>query len=222
MRSYASGGARLREDLSAIIDSKELAISNLQKGYLRSRWLEQLVRMDRSYNRAYRSYYALRLTTGIGCLVILLLVSFNLSGQEGAWASSLRTLTILSSLLVSICVVVEHLYNFSERYQRYERVAERLKAEGWRFLQLSGPYHSHKSHSEAFAVFANQVEALNQMDTEVYSFDVIRERPLEASFAEVDVPKKLDSSPQGSAELIDTPVVMRSVARPYSNPQRTQ
>jgi hypothetical protein len=206
-----------------MIESKELALSSLQKGYLRSRWLEQMLQMSSSYRRAFRSYYALRLVTIVGCLLILLLVSLNqVDGPGGTWSNTVRGLTIATSLLVSICVAVEHLFSFGERSRRYERIAERLKAEGWRFLQLSGSYQFYKSHSDAFAVFTNQVEALSQLDVEVYNFDVVHERKVEPEAEEVAGPKKFEDSPQESSELVETPaVVMRSVVRRHTNPQRT-
>ena len=222
MRSAVSSSARLREDLSAMIESKELALSNLQKGYLRARWLEQMLQINKKHNRAFRGYYALRLVTIIGCLFILLLVSLNADGQAGTWSNAIRGFTIFSSLLVSVCVAIEHLFNFGESCRQYERIAERLKAEGWRFLQLSGSYQAYKSHSDAFAVFTNQVEALSQMDVEVYNFDVVHERKLELEVDESERQKKFDSSPQENAELMETPVVMHSMVRRHANPQRTQ
>lgn len=211
MRPVVFDSARLREDLSSIIESKELGLSSLQKGYLRSRWLEQMLRLTGKHKRAVRSFYALRLTTVIGCLFILLLVSLSTAaGQLGAWGDATRGLTLFFTLLVSGCVAVEHLFNFGESYRRYERVAERLKAEGWRFLQLSGSYQPYKSHGDAFAVFANQVEALNQLDVEVYHFDVVRERRLETHFGEEARPKKF--FPAGSTELEETPPMMHSAA----------
>ena len=72
-------------------------------------------------------------------------------------------------------------------------------------------YQLYKSHAEAFAVFANQVEALNQMDVEVYHFDVVHERKVESEAGEIEGPKKFADSPPEGAELIETPVMMRRV-----------
>jgi hypothetical protein len=202
MHSAAVNSGRLREEMTPIIESKELGLSNLQKSYLRSRWLEQMLLMNSKYKRAMRSYYGLRLATVMGCLFILLLVSLNVVAQDGNWG---RGLAISFSFLVAASIVVEHLFNLGESYRRYERVAERLKAEGWRFLQLSGPYQSYKNHTEAFAVFANQVEALNQMDVEVYNFDVVAERK-GAPVSEEEHPKKL--FPLENIDLTESPAVI--------------
>ena len=218
MHSAAVSSARLREEMSPIIESKELGLSNLQKSYLRSRWLEQMLLMNSKYKRAMRSYYGLRLLTVTGCLCILLLVSLNVVSHQGDWG---RAPAIFLSLLVATCVVVEHLFNLSESYRHYERVAERLKAEGWRFLQLSGHYQSYKSHSDAFTVFANQVEALNQMDVEVYNFDVVGERKGASHTGEEEYLKKL--FPLESVDLSESPAVMHRVATDQlPNHQRTQ
>ena len=176
MHPAAVSTALLREEMNPIIESKELVLSNLQKSYLRSRWMEQMLLMNSKYKRAMRTYYGLRLATVTGSLLLLLSVSLNVIVEGGAGRAPASGLAIFFSLLVAACVVIEHLFNLGESHRRYERVAERLKAEGWRFLQLSGPYQSYNSHSDAFAAFANQVEALNQMDVEVYNFDVVGER----------------------------------------------
>lgn len=220
MHSVSVSSARLREELSPMIESKELSLPNLQKSYLRLRWLEQTLLMNSRYRRAVRGYYGLRLTTVLGCLLILLLASLNAVSALGEWHAYTRGLTILFSLTVAGCVTIEHLFDLGESHRRYERVAERLKAEGWRFLQLSGPYPPYGSHAEAFAAFANQVEALSQSDVEVYNFDVVggRAAAAEQRPREEEPPKKF--FPLESVEPTASPAVMpRAVGHHTSQPQ---
>src|SRR4028119_1098602 len=72
---YRGAGYRawLSEDLGALIESKDLSLSNLQKGFVRSRWLQQVLRLDYELQRALKKYQALRLATALGWLVILML-----------------------------------------------------------------------------------------------------------------------------------------------------
>ncbi|MFL6230992.1 MAG: DUF4231 domain-containing protein [Pyrinomonadaceae bacterium] len=212
MPSFAPDSTQFKNDPSSLLDSKELDLSNIQRAYLRVRWLEQMQQVSRAYRRAFRSYKTLRLVTVVGCLVILMLVSLSY-GAAGEWVATARLLTIFLSLSVSVCVVVEQLYEFGEQARRHERVAERLKAEGWRFLQLSGHYHRYRNHADAFATFAGQIEALSQRGVEVYNFDVVRDASDEATPREVAAPKKLASSPPESLPLTETPTVMHPVAR---------
>ena len=220
MHSATVSSPRLREELSPIIESKELALPNLQKSYLRLRWMEQTLLMNGKYKRAMRSYYALRLVTVVGCLLILLLASLNFVAPAGEWHAYARGLTILFSLLVAACVTIEHLFNLGESHRRYERVTERLKAEGWRFLQLSGPYQFYGSHADAFAAFANQVEALSQADVEVYNFDVVGQTRAAAQPREEESPKKF--FPLESIEPTGSPAVMHRAAVHHTSQQRAQ
>lgn len=221
MHPAAVSSALLREEMNPIIESKELILSNLQKSYLRSRWMEQMLLMNSKYKRAMRTYYGLRLATVTGSLLLLLSVSLNVIVEGSAGGGQTRALTIFFSLLIAACVMIEHLFNLGETHRRYERVSERLKAEGWRFLQLSGHYQSYKSHSDAFAAFANQVEALNQMDVEVYNFDVVGGRRADSHAGGEEPAKKL--FPLEGIGLTDSPAVMhRPAVSQHSTHQRGQ
>ncbi|HEY9404290.1 MAG TPA: DUF4231 domain-containing protein [Pyrinomonadaceae bacterium] len=176
---YRGAGYRawLSEDLGALIESKDLSLSNLQKGFVRSRWLQQVLRLDYELQRALKKYQILRLATALGCLVILMLVSVGFDeARLGTWAAPVRYLTILVTLLVSGSVVIEHLFNYGQRWRDTEQNLERLQTEGWRFLQLSGHYRHYENHAAAFSAFVNQVEELSQHEVEVYSSRVLHER----------------------------------------------
>lgn len=221
MSSTFTSGARLKEELSTVIESKELALSGLQKSYLRSRWLEQAARTDAGYRRVRKGYYALRLATVVGGTALPVLVMLSAGAQEPAgWGNPVRALTILSALLVSACVTVEHLFDVGGRYRRGERVAGRLQAEGWRFLQLSGPYAAYGTHADAFQAFANQIEALSQGDVEVYNFDVVRDKAVEAGGD--GGPKKFDGSRQEEAGLMDSQLLMPTTSGSRQSYQRPQ
>lgn len=223
MTSTFTGGARLKEELSAVIESKELSLSNLQKSYLRSRWLEQAVRADAGHRRALRGFYALRMTTVVCAIILPVLIILSLGGVAvGGWNTAARALSVLAALLVSACVAVEQLFDVGGRYRRSERVAGRLLAEGWRFLQLTGPYASYGSHADAFPAFANHVEALSQPDVEVYNFDVIHERNAAPQAEGDEGPKKFGGSRQEEAASADPPLLMTGVARSRQSYHQTR
>jgi hypothetical protein len=198
----------MSEDLGALVESKDLALSHLQKGYVRSRWLQQVLRLDYELQRALKKYQVLRLATALGCLVILMLVSIGFDeGRWGTWANGVRNLTILSTLLVAACVVVEHLFNYGQRWRDTKQHLERLQTEGWRFLQLSGHYRHYEHHAAAFAAFVNQVEEMSQREVEVYSSRVLHERRKGGGASEADSPKKLEATPEETAGRADAPTV---------------
>jgi hypothetical protein len=207
---YRGAGYRawLSEDLGALVESKDLALSHLQKGYVRSRWLQQVLRLDYELQRALKRYQILRLTTALGCLFILMLVSFGFDeGRWGAWANGVRYLTIISTLLVAASVVVEHLFNYGERRRDTEQHLERLQTEGWRFLQLSGHYRHYENHAQAFAAFVNQVEEMSQREVEVYSSRVLHERRKGGGAVEAESIKKSEATPEETTGRAAVPTV---------------
>ena len=175
-----SGRPSLKKDLNAVIETPGLSLSELHKHYLRSRWLEQVLRLERQVNRANNRYYALRLMTVVGSLLILMLVSLKIDDPKwGSEAGTVRYVTIILSLLVCISVALEHLFDYGKRKWQSERLMERLKTEGWRFLQLSGYYRHYQSYAEAFPVFVNHIENLSQRDVEVYITEAAQSREAE-------------------------------------------
>jgi len=218
-----SSRERLAEELSALLESKELVLSGLQKQYLRSRWADQVLRAEGQLQRTARMHHALRLLTVLGCVCIVLLASLGLdSGRWPAAAPAVRYLTVALSLLVVTCVTMEHLYGYGDRWRQAERFAERLKSEGWRFLQLSGPYEGYRAHADGFHAFVNQVESLSQSGVEVYSVDLVRGRGGAGPVApaEVQSPKKSDAFTKESGQLVAAPAAtMPRVVTRQRDPQ---
>jgi hypothetical protein len=203
---------RLKNDLSAVIESEELGLSNLHRQYLRSRWMEQVLTLEHETSRAARRHHAVRLTTVIGSLIVLVLVSMRFDDPN--WISASRYLSIAFSLLVTLSVALEQVYQYGERWRKNESMVERLKAEGWRFLQLSGHYRRYRTHAEAFPIFANQIEELNQHEVEVYVTEVARPRERESDRREeVNAVPSADAIPkQPAAPKPELPPLMTNRA----------
>lgn len=160
----------LKEDLGGVIDS--LPLDEVQRHFLRSRWLDQVLWMEGRAVHARRRYYALRLTAALGGVIVPTLVSLNPDGSAGA---TVRGLSIGLSLLVALAVAVEELIRFGERFRHYRRAVELLKSEGWQFFQLTGPYRRHDTHQSAYRSFAARVEGIIQPSVEVYVTEVLSE-----------------------------------------------
>lgn len=223
MRLTNYRGARYRawlsEDLSAIIESKDLGLGSLQRNFLRSRWLQQVLRLDFEYSRALAKYQLLRLITVLGSITILMLVSLRV--DDVRWAPLARYLTIFFSLLVSASVAIEHQFNFGERWRQAGQALERLTAEGWRFLELSGHYRHYENHADAFPAFANHVEDFSQREVEIYSPPVMRDRRKGGEPREVESPKKLElplTGKEGSSVVTARPSAHEAVSRRVNQP----
>lgn len=172
---------RLKQDFGALIDALDL--DDLRRHFLRSRWLDQVLWMEGRANHARSWYYALRLTTVIGGVIIPALVSLTVSGQA---LVVIRWATFGLSLTVAISAAVEEFFRYGERWRHYRRSVELLKIEGWQFFQLSGPYRRYQSHADASPRFAARVEEVIQQDVQVYISQIVSEREAEQNKGEIE------------------------------------
>ncbi len=163
----------LKSEFGAMID--ELDVDQPRKRFLKSRWLDQVIWTEAKANRARNSYYLLRLTTVVGALLVPALVSLDFS--DDTLDDTARIATWVVSLIVAVSAAVEQFFHFGERWRNYRRTAERLKAEGWLYLQLSGPYAGDgATHEAAYPSFALRVEELIQADVDSYLTEVAVEK----------------------------------------------
>jgi hypothetical protein len=161
-----------KNDPFSFIDSLE--ITDLQKHFLRSRWLEQMKWMSAKSKSSQKKYYLLRLIAIVGGVIVPALVSMNIS-DEGVM-TYIRYLTFIVSLLVAISVAVEEFFHYGERWRHYRNTAERLKIEGWEFFQLSGSYKEYKVHGNAYTAFASKVEEILREEVGVYMSEIARDK----------------------------------------------
>ena len=150
-----------------------LGLGELERVFLRSRWLDQVEWLDRAAKKAQRFYYVFRLVAIVGGVIVPALVSLNLNE---AGQSTVRWIAFVISLLVAISVALEEFFRFGERWRHYRRTAEMLKSEGWMFFQKAGPYKEYSTHADAYAAFAGQIETLARQEVELYITDVAREK----------------------------------------------
>ncbi|HEY9880552.1 MAG TPA: DUF4231 domain-containing protein [Leptolyngbyaceae cyanobacterium] len=118
-------------------------------------------------------HYRLRLTAIILGVIVPILIGLDMGNERANRAK--QYLAIALSGLVAISAAVEEFFHYGERWNNYRRTVESLKTQGWQFSQLSGPYISYSSHSEAFPIFADQVEQLIQKDVENYVTQIVKQ-----------------------------------------------
>jgi hypothetical protein len=162
----------LKNEFNSLIDKLELI--DLQKQFLRSRWLDQVIWMDGKADTNQRWYYNLRLISIIGGVIVPALISLNLGSENISIV--IRLITFIISLIVAICVAIEQFFHYGDRWRHYRHNAERLKTEGWQFSQLSGPYGDFSKHKDAFRIFVARVEEIQQHEAELFICDIAKEK----------------------------------------------
>lgn len=161
-----------KTDLDGLVEMLEL--SDLQKHFMRSRWLEQVKWMEGKAGQAKKRYTTLRLTSIIGGVLVPILISLNFNNQKAN--DIVRGISIGLGGVVAISSAVEEFFHYGERWRHYRRTVESLKIQGWQFSQLSEPYRSYENHEKAFPVFVTQVENILQHDVEIYVTKVEQEQ----------------------------------------------
>jgi hypothetical protein len=162
---------QMRAEMGTLIEALELP--ELNKQFLRARWLEQVIWMDEKAWNSVLRHNILRLTTIIGGVIVPALVSWNVGNSAGA--DLIKTLTVIVSLVVALSAAVEEFFHYGERWRHYRRTVEALKSEGWQFFQLSGPY-ANMSHVLAYPAFASRVEELSREEVETYITQVAKDK----------------------------------------------
>mgnify|MGYP001585919572 FL=1 len=158
-----------RAELDQLITAIELP--ELNKQFLRARWLEQIMWMEEKALDALWWYRVLRLATIIGGVIVPALVSRTVGDGDDL----IKALTFIVSLVVALSAAVEEFFRYGERWRHYRRTVESLKSEGWQFLQLSGPYVN-LTHSQAYPAFATRVEELSCEEVDRYMTQVAKDK----------------------------------------------
>jgi hypothetical protein len=168
MRMKSAANEQLKAEMTQIIDT--LDMPELQKQFMKSRWLDQVLWLEKRATSARDHFYQLRMATIVGGVIIPALVSLNISGKAG---DTLRWATFGISQLVAISASVEEFFRYGDRWHQYRNTAEGLKIEGWQFFQLSGPYRNSETHSIAYTAFATRVEYMIRKDVSVYISEIL-------------------------------------------------
>jgi len=155
----------LKQQMQALIDQTDL--SDLQKQFMKNRWLDQLLWLEGRATQSRNWYYRLRLLTIIGGVIVPALVGLNLADNENI-KQVLGWCAFGISQVVAISASVEEFFHYGERYRQYRSTAEMMKSEGWEFLQLSGRYEEKDNHVDSYSLFASRIETLIQKDVEGY------------------------------------------------------
>jgi hypothetical protein len=167
----------IKEDFDKLFEGMKLG--DVQKHFLRSRWLDQVIWMEGKANFSRDRHYLLRITTIVGGIILPALVSLNINSTlqvNDRVKNVIIWSTFSLSQIVAISAAIEEFFHYGERWRHYRRTVESLKSQGWQFSQLTGPYHNYTSHEEAFNLFAGHVEDIIQRDVEIYSTQVVQEK----------------------------------------------
>lgn len=155
---------QMKKELATMIDVLD-DLSVLQKRFLHSRWLDQVLWIEGKAKFYQRCYYVLRLLAIIGGVIVPALVGLKFKESP---STVIFLLAFVISLLVAMSVALEEFFHCGERWRHYRRIVEQLKSEGWQYFQLAGAYKDYKAHSEVYPAFAARVEEILHHDVDIF------------------------------------------------------
>ena len=162
------GQTWLRDDLEKVV--KSFVLSDEQRHFVASRWLENVLWMEAAAQRTRTRYYALRLITIVGAVIVPALVSINAVGGTEA---TITWLTFVVSLVVALSAAAEGFIRFGDRWRHYRSLVEELKSEGWALHELTGPYAADgATQATAFPAFVERVNALLARETQTFISEI--------------------------------------------------
>jgi hypothetical protein len=135
--------------------------------------------------------------TIVGGVIVPTLVSLNV--RENNVADTLAWITFSVSLVVAVSAALDGFFGFGERWRSFRRTAELLKADGWQYFELSGPYIA-ADHMTAFPRFTAHTEMLIQQDLKAFIAQAAQTRAGQAQ----DESAAARGEPTGTAHKMST------------------
>ncbi|MFN2606398.1 MAG: DUF4231 domain-containing protein [Acidimicrobiales bacterium] len=172
----------MREDFDQMIALVE--VTDVQRRFLRSRWLDQVLWAEGKAPRMQRWHHSLRVAAVMGGVLVPALVSLDVGGTA---ARASRWVAFGLGVLVAIAVSLEASFRFGEQWRHYRRTAELLKIEGWQFFQSAGPYAG-QAPAASFPTFAARTESILQRDLDSFISVIAADRPDDAGAGVPDPP----------------------------------
>ena len=147
----------------------DLYLEPFQKKLIMKRYVRTVAEYNRKATWTGKFYHSFRCTiTSFSVLVPALLTlqrSTNVN-DESASDSSINTAELIYwttwglSLGVTLLNGIYQLYSLDQTYFKASLIQEKLQAEGWHYVALSGKYSGYRDHKEGFVKFMNSIERL--------------------------------------------------------------
>ena len=158
--------------ISKLIDLLEL--SDFQKEILKHRYFYQVKLYDKKAKSAKIFYLFLSFIITIGSIILPALLSIQQSDfSDNEKTNKEYRLKIYwaswsISLLITVSNGIIQLLSLNKQYLSYNTTREKLIAEGWHYLELSGDYED-ETHNSSFNEFCEEIESIkkNQVDKEL-------------------------------------------------------
>jgi hypothetical protein len=145
-------------------------LTNLQKRILEVRYLSVVKEYEDRLRYVDFMYHLTRTTISLGSVTVPALLSIQ--SPNAGWNSvTLYWTTWVLSILVTIFHNFNSIFRFDKKFLGLHTTLEKLKSEGWQYLELSGRYSGHHghvapTHLNQYVYFVNSIERIKLKQVE--------------------------------------------------------
>lgn len=166
------------ERYEAVLQSA--AVEEPFKNSIRRRYINLLSEFRIRALRYSLLYHLGHLIITVGSLVVPALLSVQYTTTLAAYQTNIYWLTWTLSLLVTTFNGVLVLFKVDKKYHSFHTTLERLRSEGWQYLELTGRYAGHllhngeeASHKNQYRFFCHYVEKIKlaQVEDEYFKYE---------------------------------------------------
>lgn len=143
---------------------KDLDLKPFQKKLIMKRYVRTVAKYLNKSKWTGRFYHSFRCTITSFSILVPALLTLQKSTGNGDNGDSYGELIYWStwglSLGVTLLNGIYQLYSLDQTYFKAALIQEKLRAEGWHYVALSGKYSIYRTHQEGFVRFMNTIERL--------------------------------------------------------------
>jgi len=156
---------------------KTIDLGDTEKTVILRRYVKEVIDSERMLIIICTMYYILRIMISVGGVLItslLLLGKVSYVNETGSLV--LFWLSWVISLIISLSNECIYSLGIDKKFFVNTLVLEKMKSEGWKFIELSGHYKKYLTHRDAYKDFVSKIEKL-KMEHVIQNLEANNEHP---------------------------------------------
>ena len=146
--------------VNPLIDN--IKLSRYKRNILKKRYTKLVIYYENYANNIRWKYNTCRLVISVGSMILPTLQTIQNNENVAFIKDEIFWAAIATSLGVMISNNIISMFSLDRRYIMYAVTAEKLKAIGWKYFELSDMF-SNRSHIENWILFWNEVEKIKKL-----------------------------------------------------------
>lgn len=180
--------------VNPLIDN--IKLSRYRRNILKKRYTKLVIYYENYAAEVNRKYNTCRLIISVGSMILPTLQTIQNNETVVAYKDEIFWAAIGTSLGVMISNNLISMFSLDRKYIMYAVTAEKLKAIGWKYFELSDMF-STKTHLENWVLFWNEVEKIKRLQV-IAEFTDNDDKPHEPNPASVQSPNNSDNDDSDS------------------------